>query len=77
VDLIEDGANGLLVDVRSPKAFAQGLQRLFESPETRARMGQRALNMVRPFLLQNVKAEMARIYERVIELAEQNRRNSR
>jgi glycosyltransferase involved in cell wall biosynthesis len=41
-DVVEDGANGLLVPPADPAALAGALRRLQEEPDTRRRLGEEA-----------------------------------
>lgn len=65
-DVITDGENGFLVDARDSRAMADRLLSLYRSAQLRDAMSRKALDMVKPFLLENAKAETCRIYEQVI-----------
>ncbi len=65
-DVITDGENGFLVDACDARAMADRLLSLYRSAQLRDAMSRKALDMVKPFLLENAKAETCRIYEQVI-----------
>ncbi len=67
LDLVKEGENGFLVDIRNAEAMANRLMQLSQSPGLRAEMGRKALEMVKPFLLENAKAEMIRIYDQAVQ----------
>lgn len=46
-DVIEDGVNGLLVDLRNPDGLAMALRRLLDDPAAAREMGERAAALVR------------------------------
>ncbi len=65
-DVITDGENGFLVNTCDARSMADRLLSLYRSPQLRAEMSRKALDMVQPFLLESAKAEICRIYEQVI-----------
>ena len=46
-EFVEDGVNGLLVPPAAPEALSAALLKLVRSPELRARLGARAMEVVR------------------------------
>ncbi len=66
-DLITDGENGFLVDYKSPHELADKLLELYKSPQRRAEMARKAVELVQPFLLDNAKVETSRIYDTVLQ----------
>jgi len=46
------------VDIDDAEGMAERLLQLYQNPEIREGIGQRALEMVKPFLLQNAGAEI-------------------
>ena len=71
-DLITDGENGFLVEPRNACEMTDRLLELYHSPQLRSAMGDRALNMIKPYLLESAKAAMCRIYDSVTEHLAQN-----
>ncbi len=67
VDLITDGENGFLVEPGNAREMADRLLELYRSPQLRSDMGRRAIDMVKPYLLKNAKADTCRIYDSVTE----------
>jgi glycosyltransferase involved in cell wall biosynthesis len=56
-DVVEDGANGILVPGKDPAALATALERLARDPETRARLGAEARRRAESTLTWEAAAE--------------------
>jgi glycosyltransferase involved in cell wall biosynthesis len=66
-EIIQDGVNGLLVDVRSAHALARALRRLLVSPVLRATMGSRGRDIVlRQFSEITVARQTLQVMEQVL-----------
>ena len=66
IDIVEDGVQGLLVDVDDHDALAAACGRLASDPETRERMGRECLSLAREkYGFQRVYGDLARIYAEV------------
>jgi glycosyltransferase EpsD len=68
VDLVTDGENGFLVDAGGAQAMADRLLCLYESPQLRAQLGRRSVELAEPFLLESARAATIRIYDSVIRM---------
>ncbi len=64
-EVIRDGENGLLVDVKDPEAYARALQRLLEDEEERRRLIQNGLSTARRFRWEAVAEQVESIYAEV------------
>jgi len=67
-DLVRDGENGFLVAADDAQAMADKLYELYSSPKLRKQMGQRAVEMAQPYMLENAMVETTRIYDSVIRM---------
>lgn len=61
-ELVEDGAQGLLVPAGDHRAFADAVSRLVNEPETRRAMGRSAARRAREFDIRHTVEELERIY---------------
>lgn len=68
VDLVEDGVNGLLFDVKDTETFVRHIETLYHSPELREKLGSKARETIKPFGIGNVLPEMAEIYSKYLSL---------
>lgn len=60
---MEDGKTGFLCDPDDPEAFMRAIKRLKEDPELRRQCGLHNTDVVKPFLLENVKEEVFKVIE--------------
>jgi glycosyltransferase involved in cell wall biosynthesis len=66
-EVVEDGVTGILVPPRDPRAIAQALIRLLDTPQDRVRMGSAARERaVRKFSPATITAQYAVLYRRVL-----------
>ena len=66
IDLENDGETGFLVPPDDAPAMAEKLLALYNSPQLRHEMGQKAVTAAQPYRLENAQAETFRIYERAL-----------
>jgi glycosyltransferase involved in cell wall biosynthesis/predicted metal-dependent phosphoesterase TrpH len=64
-EVIRDGANGLLVPPRRPRALAAALRRLLDEPELGSQLAGEGLRSVRRYDWERVTAEIEDVYEEV------------
>ena len=65
-DVIQDGRNGLLVPIRSPKAIVRAVERLISSSEYRARLGRAAqADALEKYTWQRVAQPVRTVYEQL------------
>ncbi len=62
-DLTHEGKSGFLYNSEDVAGFAQGIKKLAESKELRARFGEYGRSAVMPYTIENVIADMGRIYD--------------
>jgi len=65
-DLIADGENGFLVPVHDVEKTAEVVRKLATDRELAARMGKKGREMVKPYALEQVLAEMEQVYARAL-----------
>jgi len=65
-DLIVDGENGFLVPVHDVEKTTEAVRKLAADRELAARMGKRGREMVKPYALEQVLAEMEQVYARAL-----------
>lgn len=65
-DLIVRGENGFVVDHGNEVGLVEAFAHLADSAELRESMGEKAKELVKPYLLENVLPEYIRIYERLL-----------
>jgi phosphatidylinositol alpha-mannosyltransferase len=66
-DVLEDGAEGLLVEPRSASALAEGLTRLLQDAPTRRAMGERGRTKAAAFDWFRVAGRVLDLYEETID----------
>jgi glycosyltransferase involved in cell wall biosynthesis len=62
-EAVTDGENGLLVEAKSPGAFAKAVNHLLNHPEEMAGMGQQGLEKVKDFSLESMAHKTLELYE--------------
>lgn len=62
-DYMENGKTGFLCDPDNPEAFMRAIKRLKEDSELRRQCGLHNTDVVKPFLLENVKEEVFKVIE--------------
>jgi phosphatidylinositol alpha-mannosyltransferase len=60
--VIKDGENGIIVDVRNPEEYAQGIIKVLESKTLRDKLIERGLDTAKRHDWKNISAEIERIY---------------
>jgi glycosyltransferase involved in cell wall biosynthesis len=66
VDLVQDGADGILIPVESPPALADAMQAIIQDPEFAIRLGRRARQkMISDFSLDSIAQRYSALYERM------------
>lgn len=65
-DLIQDGENGLVVPLENDERLVSAFCQLLQSRQLRKTMGERAKQLVQPYILQNVLPEYTTVYEKVL-----------
>lgn len=65
-DLVEDGENGYIVRIGDAQGFAEAIERLYNSAETRQKFGQKSLEYVKLYSLEKVREDMKEVYLRYI-----------
>ncbi|MBD3226345.1 MAG: glycosyltransferase [Caldithrix sp.] len=66
-EMIEDGHNGILVDIQNPKALADALLELIAQPGLRKQMGQQALQTVKRFDIINTVRQYKKLYQELLD----------
>lgn len=61
-DLVVDGENGMLVEVENIKETVSKLEKMINSKELRDKMGEKSLEKVKKYKIENVLKEMYEIY---------------
>ncbi len=67
-DLVEDGVNGLLVDVDDINGLESALRHLIDNPDLRVAIGSAGARKIRPYSIDNVMDELKSIYSRFLSL---------
>lgn len=65
-DLIHDGENGLVVPLENDDRLVTAFCQLLQSRQLRKTMGERAKQLVQPYILQNVLPEYITVYEKLL-----------
>lgn len=61
-DLVQSGQNGFLVEARDPKALAEAVSALLDSPRLRERMGQRSLEYGKQYTWASIAEQYLSLY---------------
>jgi glycosyltransferase EpsD len=65
-ELIEQGVNGFIFQQNDKKGFIRAIVNLFENPDLRKKMGEKALEKAQEFKIENSLASMAQIYKKYL-----------
>ena len=65
-DLVEDGVNGYVVGIDDLQAFAEAIEKLYDSEEIRKSFGEKSKKLVEQYSLNQVLPEMKEIYMRYL-----------
>lgn len=65
-DLVRNGENGYVVSVDDVERFANAVEELYKSEKLRAKFGQKSLELIKKYSIENVTKEMKKIYERYL-----------
>ena len=66
MDLVDDGATGILVAPGDPVGLATALSRVITDPEKAVDMGRNGLDRVRLFTASQVVGRIENLYERLV-----------
>lgn len=61
-ELVLHGENGYVLNVKNVKGFADSIEILYHSPELRKQFGQKSIEMVELYSVQNVIEELSEVY---------------
>lgn len=61
-DLVNPGENGNLIKLNDPKGFAAAIKELYDSCDLRKRAGERGLEIIQKYSIENVLKEIEAIY---------------
>ncbi|MBO8162020.1 MAG: glycosyltransferase family 4 protein [Thermosipho sp. (in: Bacteria)] len=66
-DLVRNGENGYVVGIDDVDGFANAVEELYELEELRAKFGQKSLELIKEYSLENVRNKMTKIYSHYIQ----------
>ncbi len=62
-DLVKNGENGFVIGIDDVYEFANAVDKLHKSKELRWKFGQKSLEFIKDYSVENVRKEMEKIYE--------------
>lgn len=65
-ELIKNGENGYIVELDNINDLKKNILELYENSELRLKMGKKSVNIVKPYLLENVINELEKVYEKYL-----------
>jgi len=66
-EILDEGAAGILVPPSTPDSLASGLLRLLQSPDLRARLGERFRGRVKQnYSVETIMKQVCKVYERIL-----------
>lgn len=61
-DLVSDGENGYIVGIDDVEDFVTAIEKIYKSEELRRKFGEKSLELIKEYSLENVSKEMDEIY---------------